>query len=246
VTPGRDADFLRVLHTYPSREEGQTLVLSVGDLYPREPRRILAEFLIQPEVFEEGEEGRVAEVARFGVTAHVLTEDGGVERQQIDIPVTLTAAAGGRADPEVRKEMIFIVAADAREKALEARERGDLADAVSHLRLASHQLQAAGLDDAEVREEIADLQNVADHIEVHGMKESDAKYLYQRSHDSRRSTRSSLLRYRREAEAGGEKDGSVTPGEPPAAEDRGAASGGSEESGAGEVKGEGDRDRDRD
>ena len=41
VEPGADADFLQVLHQYPSHAEGEKLTLEVGDLYTREPRLVL-------------------------------------------------------------------------------------------------------------------------------------------------------------------------------------------------------------
>ena len=49
VEPGADADFVHVLHEYPNHSERNVLTLEVGDLYAREPRRIIMVFLLGPE-----------------------------------------------------------------------------------------------------------------------------------------------------------------------------------------------------
>ena len=122
VEAGRDTDAVKVLHDYPSHAQGAVLTLELGDLYAREPRRVLMEFLVPP---DRASVGAPADVAHVTVTAHVVTEAGGVELHDIVLPITLSPTEGGKAEPEVRKEILLVEAARLRREALEARDRGD-------------------------------------------------------------------------------------------------------------------------
>jgi Ca-activated chloride channel family protein len=200
VLPGADADFVKVLHDYPSTAEGDTLTLSVGDLYAREPRRVLMEFLLPPEATEpDGAQGggSPADVAHIHITAHVLTAEGGVELHEIELPVTLSPVEGGQVEPEVRKEVLLVEAARAREQALEARDRGDFASGHQLLRDAADKLRAQGLDDAALQEEAEDLEGMVDSFAARSVSMADIKYMKQRAYSSHRSRRESLERYRR-------------------------------------------------
>ncbi len=193
VAPGADASFIRVAHDYPSHAEGNVLTLELGDLYAREPRRVLMEFLLRPR-----EDGEDSEVAHLGVTAHVLTPGGGVEHQEVKLPVTLSPEEGGRVEPEVRREVLLLEAARAREEALEAQARGDFAAGAERLRAARERLRALGVDDPELEEEARDLERMAGAFETGAVCSSDVKYLKQRTYVTRRSARRSLRRFRRE------------------------------------------------
>lgn len=195
VRPGADADSVKVLHEYPSHAEGDVLTLEVGDLYAREPRRILLAILLRPGAAAPGGSAP-AEVAHLSVTAHVLTADGGVELQEIAIPLTLTPEEGGKAEPEVRKEILLVEAARRRQEALEARERGDFGAAAVSLR-AYRSVAEAHLGDADVAEELHDLERMALSFDDHAVNQADVKYLKQRAYSGHRSRRSSLERYRR-------------------------------------------------
>ena len=100
LEPGTDAEFVRVLHEYPSHSEGDALTLEVGDVYAREPRRIIMVFSLGPDA-GVGEDAKVANVT---VTAHVLTAEGRVELRTISLPITLSPEEGGKVEPEVRRE----------------------------------------------------------------------------------------------------------------------------------------------
>lgn len=196
VRPGADADSVKVLHEYPSHAQGDVLTLEVGDLYAREPRRILLAILLRPGAAAAGASAP-ADVARLTVTAHVLTAAGGVELQEVTIPVTLTPEEGGKAEPEVRKEILLVEAARRRQGALAARERGDFEGAALSLR-EYRALAEAHLGDADVDEELRDLERMALSFDDRAVSLSDVKYMKQRAYSSHRSRRSTLDRYRRE------------------------------------------------
>lgn len=222
IRPGADADFVKVLHDVPSHAEGAELTLEAGDLYAREPRRIVMEFLIPPEaverlrggadggepdLFAQGPPGAgagapgappSAEVAHLRVVAHVLTPRGGVELQEITLPVTLSPETGGHVEPEVRREVLLIEAAKAREQALEARDRGDFDGAAHTLRAVAERARAFGLDDATLREEADDLERMSRSFAHMDVSASDVKYLKQRAYARHRGRGGSVERFRRE------------------------------------------------
>jgi Ca-activated chloride channel family protein len=187
VHPGADADFVRVVHAYPSQAAGDVLTIEVGDLYAREPRRVLMEFLLRPGAWS----GASADVARVTLTAHVLTEGGGVETHTIELPITLSPEEGGKAHPVVRREVLLLAATEAREAALDAQRRGDYRSGGAKLHEAVTRLEAAAPDDDELREELADLQAMEATFRQESVAEADVKYLKQRVYDTHRSRDSS-------------------------------------------------------
>ena len=194
VQPGADAEFVQVHHEYPSRAKGDVLTLEVGDLYAREPRRILMQFLLPA-----GQDwtGRVADVARLTVTAHVVTEDGGVELHEIKLPVTLSAEEGGRAEPEIRKEILLVEAARLRQEALQARDRGDWEAASVSLHSFRERYAASGVRDASIDEELGDLESSALAFDACRLGPADVKYMKQRAYSAHRSRHEQVKRYRR-------------------------------------------------
>ena len=195
VEPGGGMSNVQVLHDYPSDADGGTLTLQVGDLYAREPRRILAAFLVPPDGI--GADG-VADLGRFTVTAHVVTEAGGVELHEIALPLTLSPEEGGKVEPEVRKEILLLEAARVRREALEARERGDYDDAAGALRTCAERVEASGLDDADLLEEARDLEGMAASFDQRALDAADVKYMSQRAYARGRSRGGQVQRFRRE------------------------------------------------
>ena len=193
VAPGAHADFVRVLHDYPAHAEGDVLTLDVGDLYAREPRRILMEFVLRPWREEDGE----AEVAHLTVCGHVLTSGGGVELQTLRLPITLSPVEGGRVDPEVRREQLLVEAARAREDALRARDEGDRNRAENLVRQALERIRASGVDDDEMAAEAADLEHNLSLLTARELSPADVKYMKQWAHSAHRSRRRSRDRFRR-------------------------------------------------
>lgn len=192
AAPG--VQFVAVHHAYPAYAEGETLAVELGDLYAREPKLMLAEFLIPP-----AEEGATVEVARLVVDAYVLTAGGGIEQRTITLPITLSPTGEGRVEPEVRREWLVLEAARARREALEYREHGDYLGASEVLRNASDTLSAASAPycNEEILEEVADLRSVSEQIAAYGVSEADAKYLHQRAYDKMRGRKQSSARISR-------------------------------------------------
>jgi Ca-activated chloride channel family protein len=194
VDPGAHASDVKVLHDYPSHADGQVLTLEVGDLYAREPRRVLMAFLLPPDAVSPG---GTADVARVTVTAHVITEAGDVELHEIILPLTLSPEQGGKTEPEVRKEILLLHAARLREDALAARDRGEYFMASESLRSYRYRLDESGLDDAELREEARDLEAIADSFDAASVTASDVKYMKQRAYTRNRSRSNQVRRFKR-------------------------------------------------
>lgn len=196
IHPGRGAGAMKVLHEYPSHSEGRDLTLEVGDLYAREPRRVLLEILLEPDATEDGE----AHVADVEVVAQVLTAGGGVEQQTLTLPITLSPEAGGKVEPEVRKEVLLLEAARAREDALEAERRGDYRGGSETLQRAVRDLGSSAYLDDEVAEELRDLEAMETRFGTGEVDAADIKYMKQRASEARRSRHLSKERIRRTGE----------------------------------------------
>ncbi|HUQ81400.1 MAG TPA: hypothetical protein VM076_09695, partial [Gemmatimonadaceae bacterium] len=183
-----------IRHQYPTSTLGSGAArLEIGDVYAREPKSVLVEFFV-PGVPDSESNERDIVVAHISLTAHVLTEGGGVERQEIVFPVVTRLSAPGHAEPEVRREMLLLDAAKAREDALRMRDEGDLGGAASMLRAMSVRMAMAPQDvgeefAAELREQSADLDDVASQFSRAEVSEEDAKYLAQRAYNAHRGKR---------------------------------------------------------
>lgn len=182
----------RVLHSYPSSQANGVLSLQVGDLYAREPRPVLMEFLLKPGEDVSAETSRPADpgadipVGTIVVMADVLTADGGVEEREIVLPVRLSPVEGGLVEPEVRRTLVLLEAAEEREKALEARTAEEYRQARERLFDVSVRMDALDPDDVVLREESADLVGMVDTLRADSVSAEDAKYLKARAMHSRR------------------------------------------------------------
>jgi Ca-activated chloride channel family protein len=184
VRPAAAAELAVVHHAYPRQTLDDGVRLEIGDLYAREPRHLLVEFLVTADDSEAE-----VEIAELTVTAHVVKTGGSIERQEIRLPIRASLAAGPRVDPEVRRELLLPEAARAREEAYRAHRRGDDAAAGAVLREAALELRDFDRDDAALAEEVADLEAMARLFEDGAACEADTKYLFQRSYATTRSRR---------------------------------------------------------
>ena len=195
IEPTAGNECAQVWHKYPSRAEGDALVLTIGDLYAREPRHVLAEFLLKPA--EDGEEEAEIEVATFTVTAQVLTEEGNLEAHTVTLPVRLSPVEGGLAEPSVQKELLHLKVARAREEALKDWQRGEHGRAQMNLRSVGLGIMNSPHLDDELREEAADLDLMADRSVANVVSESDRKYMHHRAQWARHSKKKAAERVSR-------------------------------------------------
>ena len=193
MDPGPGALLSAVRHSYPTTPVGNGLRLDVGDLYAREPRLALMEFRL-----EGAEPGSELEVATITVQGYVLTDEGGVEQRTVDLPVRLRVGDGPRVEPEVRRVVALLDAADARERAVRQREQGDWDNARLTLDEAADRLQRELPDDSEAQREARGLRDIADRMREGHYSISEAKYLKQQAYDLGRSRSLARERYRRE------------------------------------------------
>lgn len=194
VRPSPAVTLTAIRHQYPTTTLGTGGArLEIGDLYAREPKSVLVEFFVPALPDAAGDAGEVA-IARIALTAHVLTDGGGVERQEIVFPIAGRLTAAGHAEPEVRREMLLLDAAKAREDALRLRDEGDMDGAGEVLRLMAVQMAApaaaySGEAAAELEEQARDLADLAEQFAAHDVREEDAKYLAQRAYNVHRGKR---------------------------------------------------------
>jgi hypothetical protein len=132
-------------------------------------------------------------VAELVVVAHVLTDEGGVERQEITFPIISRLTSSGHAEPEVRREMLLLDAAKAREDALRMRDDGDFGGAAATLRETAAALSASpavyGDLGSDLREQADDLADMAARFDADAVSDEDAKYLAQRAYNAHRGKR---------------------------------------------------------
>lgn len=178
VAPEPAARLVAVHHDYPTSHAGASLRVELGDLYAREPKPLLAEFLVSGDVATD------VLVAVVTIEADVLTAEGGVEHQVVRLPITVSPAAGARIEPEVRRELLLLEAAKARRDAVALRDGGDYDGAAHVLREVRSKLEAHGVSDPELQEEVADLEGVAASFVARDSSESHRKYLMQRVYNA--------------------------------------------------------------
>ena len=140
-------------------------------------------------------------MATFTVTADVITPEGNLEKQTITLPVMLSPVEGGYVNPDVQKELLHLEAARTRKEALEDWSRGDFAAAGGKLRGMSARIMAAPFTDANLREEVADLQMMSDRSYRERVSAKERKYMHQRAYDAHHSKREASKRVSRSKRA---------------------------------------------
>lgn len=193
VRAGGDARLLGVRHSYPAAREGDLLRVQVGDLYAREPRSLLLEFLLAgPAGADELDVGSVV------VRADVLAPGGGMEHREVTSRIELRGADGPRVEEEVRREILLVETSRARDEALQRERDGDTAGAAAVLRKAARAIEEQGFgEDERLGDEARDLEGMAELAERGPLEPRDRKYLHQRSHEAGRSKQEAYLRIRR-------------------------------------------------
>lgn len=183
------ARLVQIHHDWPGERGARTARLELGDLYAREPKAVLLELFVAA-----GTRPPAGVVAELVVHAHVIGADGSVERCEITLPVAVALDGPAHAEPAIRRELVLLDAARARQAALDARARGDLAGGAAVLRAAAAAVDACpappGADgqalDHELAGEGADLRAMADRYGAGDVSAADAKYLGQMAYATHR------------------------------------------------------------
>jgi Ca-activated chloride channel family protein len=183
IRPSPLVKLVGVHNDYPHADlPGNARRFELGDLYAREPKSMLMEFFV-PAI----EAGVPTDIAEVRVHAHVLTDAGAIERQEIVFTVATPLDRSGHAEPEVRREVLVLAAARAREEAVRRERMGDRDGAARVLREVSRMIReappaiATGLAD-----QVAELAASAVAVMSSGFSEADRKYEAQRSYNARR------------------------------------------------------------
>ena len=177
IDPSESVQLVAIHHDYPTTEVGNGRKrVEIGDLYAREPRSLLVEFLV-PAVAN----GAPVPIATITIHAYVLTADGGLERQKIKLPIIGPLDAAGRQEPEVQREVVLAGAARARRDARRMRDEGNVDGARHVLMEAVRTLREHPEQTPMVREHASDLKQMAREIEH--ANAYDLKYMEQRAYN---------------------------------------------------------------
>ena len=186
IRPASQVTLVAVRHDYPTTAVAGGVRLDIGDVYAREPKSVLVELFV-PSLADASVDMSNVRLAEIVVNAHVLTDGGGVERQEIRFPVTSPLTDTGHTEPEVRREILLLDAAKAREDALRKRDEGDMGGAAAMLSRVSFALAAASPElGRDLDEQAGDLDMLAAQFAMDQVSEADAKYLAQRAYNAHR------------------------------------------------------------
>ena len=180
IKPADAVQLVAIHHDYPLTEVGNGVKrVELGDLYAREPRSLLVEFLV-PALGE----GNAVSIAKIVIHAHVLMASGGIERQRITLPIVGPLDAEGRRDPEVQREVVLSQAARARREAREMSDAGDIESArrilrEARVRLSQHPEQTPLV--MENAEDLRVMERTIEHADAY-----DRKYMEQRAYNMSR------------------------------------------------------------
>jgi Ca-activated chloride channel family protein len=183
VRPVDAVQLTTVWHDYPAFAIPGGRRIEIGDIYAREPRSLILEFLV-PALGDQPE----MNIASLRVSADVLTAGGGVAHQSVALDVHSPLSTSGSRDPVVQQELLMVRTARAREEALRRRADGDAAGASHVLREMASALRTSPSADAPVvSEQAADLEAIAARMEEARFDSADAKYVAQRAYNAHRA-----------------------------------------------------------
>jgi Ca-activated chloride channel homolog len=185
IRPSDAVQLTTIWHDYPSTPVPHGRRVEIGDIYAREPKSLMLEFLV-PTLGDTPD----ADIASLQITADVLTADGGVTHQVVMVPIRSPLSASGHRDPVVQEELLLVKTARAREESLRRREHGDNSGASDILREMVSELRAcAPAESALLSEQAGDLEAMALRLEEQSFDAADAKYVAQRAYNTHRAKR---------------------------------------------------------
>ncbi len=179
IQPESATDLVRVRNVYPSHPFENGVIVDVGDLYAREPKSVLMEFVLPAAPGPEP-----IHVANIVISADVITIGGGVEHQRITLPVSGPFSDEPRTEPEIERETLLLDAAEAQERAREMADDGDFDAASAIIRSSVSRLYESG--DASLATQAADMEQLGERMSGGLYDRADAKYMRQQSYNIRR------------------------------------------------------------
>jgi Ca-activated chloride channel homolog len=139
------------LNAYPVHTDGKRYSYRLGDVFGEEVKTLLLELNI-PALHTIGQQ----QIANLHFEYDELT-DNGTQHRVWDLPVVVNVAPPESvpelANPEVKRSVLLLKAAQARAEAVQHADKGHYTDAARVLRSAAEVIEAAGLDDGRVAEE---------------------------------------------------------------------------------------------
>lgn len=183
LTGSTAARKIHIWGDWPSVAQGDHITVPLGDLYAREPRRLLVEFVVS------NRQARAIDgaVAAVRLEADVMRENGGVEHQVVTFPIAANLEESARVEPTIETEVLLAQAAKARKDAAERQERGDSDGAGKMLRSAIAMMRTSSFaNDAHVLREVRDLAAMEQMIGSGLAGVAEVKYMKQRAYNRSR------------------------------------------------------------
>jgi len=174
------ATHVEVLQDWPATALVNGVRLDLGDLYAREPKHVLARWVVPA--------AHVAPDAVLGeaeCTAAVVTPTG-IERRATMTPITASFDAQERVEPVITREVLAAEAARARQQAVELGDDGDTTGAANLLSSAAAAMAPLASHDPEAAQQVRELEAMARKYGQGDISGSDRKYLKQRAYNQRR------------------------------------------------------------
>ncbi|MFN8373538.1 MAG: VWA domain-containing protein [Anaerolineae bacterium] len=139
------------LNAYPVHSDGKRISYRLGDIFGEEVKTLLLELNV-PALHELGQQ----QIATLHFEYDELTENG-TQHRVWDLPVNVNVAPPEAvpelANPEVKRTVLLLKAAQARAEAVQHADKGQYSDAARVLRSAAEFIEQARLDDVRVEEE---------------------------------------------------------------------------------------------
>ncbi len=168
---------------WPTVAQGDHITVPLGDLYAREPRRVLIEFVVNNRA-AKAIDGAVAQVR---LESDVMTNAGGVNHETVTFPIAANLSESARVEPTIETEVLLAQAAKARKDAAERQERGDSGGAANALHSAVAMLaESPQCGSSTVIREMDDLRALERVLSEEQATVADVKYLKQRSYNQSR------------------------------------------------------------
>ena len=187
---------IEVLQEWPTTGVSNGLRVELGDLYAREPKRVLARWFV-PDAF-------VAPDTVLGdvETVAAVVSATGIDRRVTVTPITASFDAQEHVEPTIHSEVLAAEAAAARRKAVELGDAGDVQGAAFLLETAASSYAGLAATDPEAASQMHEFKAMAYKYRQREVGEADRKYLKQRAYNAQRGKRGYDELLRRKPESG--------------------------------------------